>query len=126
MMDIIKYTEDHEWILVEGDIATIGITDYAQNALGDVVFVELPEVGANYGKGDDASVVESVKAASEVYSPVSGEVVEVNTALDDAPDLVNQSAMDDGWFFKVKMSDPSELEDMMDETAYDELVKGLS
>ena len=126
MMDIIKYTEDHEWILVEGDIATIGITDYAQNALGDVVFVELPEVGANYDKGDDAAVVESVKAASEVYSPVSGEVVEVNTALDDAPDLVNQSAMDDGWFFKVKMSDPSELEDMMDETAYDELVKGLS
>ena len=108
------------------DIATIGISDYAQNALGDVVFVELPEVGANYGKGDDASDVESVKAASEIYSPVSGEVVEVNGALEDAPDLVNQAAMTDGWFFKVKMADPSELDGLLDEAAYDELVKGLS
>ena len=125
-MNIVKFTEDHEWIKVEGDIATIGISDYAQNALGDVVFVELPEVGANYGKGDDASVVESVKAASEIYSPVSGEVVEVNGALEDAPDLVNQAAMTDGWFFKVKMADPSELDGLLDEAAYDELVKGLS
>lgn len=119
---MIKYTEDHEWIAVDGDIATIGITDHAQKALGDVVFVELPEVGASYGKGDDAAVVESVKAASEVYAPLTGEVVEVNGALEDDPSLVNSSATDDGWFFKMKVADMNEIDDLMDEDAYNDLI----
>ncbi|WND02549.1 glycine cleavage system protein GcvH [Temperatibacter marinus] len=119
---MIKYTEDHEWIAVDGDIATIGITDHAQNALGDVVFVELPEVGAAYGQGDDAAVVESVKAASEVYAPISGEVTEVNSALEDDPSLVNSSATDAGWFFKLKIADSNELDEMMDEDAYSDFI----
>ncbi len=121
----IKFSEDHEWISIEGDIGTVGITNYAQNALGDVVFVELPEVGASFAKGDEASVVESVKAASEIYAPISGEIVEVNGKLDDAPDTVNQSPRDDGWFFRISISDTSELEGLMDEDGYDEFVKGL-
>lgn len=119
---MIKYTEDHEWIAVDGDTATVGITDHAQKALGDVVFVELPEVGATYGQGDDAAVVESVKAASEVYAPLSGEILEVNASLEDDPSLVNTSATDDGWFFKMKMADSSELDGMMDEDGYNEMV----
>ncbi len=122
---MIKFTEEHEWLEVDGDIATVGITDYAQNALGDVVFVELPEVGATYEKGDEVSVVESVKAASEVYAPLAGEIVEVNEALEGEPALVNTAALDKGWFFKMKIADLGELDDMMDETAYNEFVEGL-
>ncbi|WP_417461387.1 glycine cleavage system protein GcvH [Kordiimonas sp.] len=122
---MIKFTEEHEWLEVDGDIATVGITDYAQNALGDVVFVELPEVGATYEKGDEVSVVESVKAASEVYAPLAGEIAEVNEALEGEPALVNTAALDKGWFFKIKIADLGELDDMMDETAYNEFVEGL-
>ena len=112
------FSEDHEYIIVDGNVATIGITDYAQKALGDVVYVELPKVGAQVTKGAAAGVVESVKSASEVYSPVSGEVVEVNAALTKDPALVNQDAQGKAWFFKIKMADKSELGGLMDEAAY--------
>ena len=121
-----RYTADHEWIEESGGVATIGITDYAQDQLGDVVFVELPEVGAKLEKGAEACVVESVKAASEVYAPVSGEVAEVNQALVDSPGLVNESPFGDGWFIKVKLADPAELDGLMDETAYKSLIEGLA
>lgn len=124
-MSTIKFTEDHEWISVEGDIATVGITDYAQGQLGDVVFVELPEVGREVAKGDEAAVVESVKAASEVYAPLGGEIVEVNDVLDGAPATVNEDAEGAGWFVKMKLSDPSELDNLMDEVAYKSFVAGL-
>ncbi|MBG51518.1 MAG: glycine cleavage system protein GcvH [Alphaproteobacteria bacterium] len=124
-MSTIKFTEDHEWISVEGDIATVGITDYAQGQLGDVVFVELPEVGREVAKGDEAAVVESVKAASEVYAPLGGEIVEVNDVLDGAPATVNEDAEGAGWFVKMKLSDPSELDNLMDEAAYKSFVAGL-
>ena len=114
----VKYTDEHEWIRVDGDVATVGITAYAAEQLGDVVFVELPEVGKTVEKGGDAAVVESVKAASEVYAPVSGEVVEVNEALTDAPQTVNESAEGDGWFIKIKLSDTSQLDGLMDADAY--------
>jgi len=114
----VKFTDEHEWIRVEGDVATVGITSYAAEQLGDVVFVELPEVGKAVEKGGDAAVVESVKAASEVYAPVTGEVVEVNSVLIDAPQTVNESAEGDGWFIKVKLSNPSELDGLMDADAY--------
>jgi glycine cleavage system H protein len=113
-----KYSEDHEWITVDGDIGTVGITDFAQQQLGDVVFVELHEVGATLDAGDEAGVVESVKAASEIYSPVSGQVTETNSDLEDAPDTVNSDAESDGWFFKIKLSDAAELDDLMDAAAY--------
>ena len=119
------FTDEHEWVDVEGEIATIGITDYAQGQLGDIVFVELPAEGATFDKGDDAAVVESVKAASDVYAPVSGEVVEVNGALEDEPALVNSDAEEDGWFFKLRLTDASELEGLMNEAAYNEFVAGL-
>lgn len=114
----IKYTEDHEWVKVDGDIAIVGITEHAQDALGDVVFVELPEVGKTLAQKDVAGVVESVKAAADVYMPVSGEVVEVNQALADEPSLANSDPMGAGWFFKVKLSDASQLDALMDEAAY--------
>ena len=114
----IKYTEDHEWINVEGGSATVGITVHAQDALGDVVFVELPEVGAVFAQKDTAGVVESVKAAADVYMPVSGEVTEVNEALRDDPSLANSDPLGAGWFFKVKLSNPSEVDALMDETSY--------
>ena len=114
----VKYSEDHEWIKVEGDIATVGITQHAQDALGDVVFVELPEVGKTYAQKDTAGVVESVKAAADVYMPVSGEIVEINQALADEPSLANSDPMGDGWFFKVKLSAASQLDALMDEAAY--------
>ena len=114
----IKYTEDHEWIKVEGDIAIVGITEHAQDALGDVVFVELPEVGKTYAQKDVAGVVESVKAAADVYMPVSGEVVEVNQALADEPSLANSDPMGAGWFFKVKLAKADEVAALMDEAAY--------
>lgn len=124
-MNDLKYTKDHEWVRIEGDTATFGITAYAQEQLGDVVFVELPDVGAELAQGDDAAVVESVKAASEVYAPLSGEVVAVNGALEDAPSTVNEDAMGDGWFAKIKLSDSAELEEMMDEAAYTKFIAEL-
>lgn len=114
----LKYVASHEWIRVEGDVATVGITDHAQELLGDVVFVELPEVGAELAAGDDAGVVESVKAASDIYAPLSGEIVEVNALLVDAPETVNTDFYSDGWFFKIKLSDTDELEGLMDAEAY--------
>ena len=116
------YSEDHEWVEVEGDVATIGITDFAQKQLGDVVFVELPDVGKALEKGDEAAVVESVKAASEVYAPIDGEVSEVNAALEEDPALVNSDAESGAWFLKVKISDKRQLDDLMDEEAYKALV----
>ncbi|HEY0446800.1 MAG TPA: glycine cleavage system protein GcvH [Allosphingosinicella sp.] len=114
----VYYTEEHEWISVDGDIATVGITDFAQGQLGDIVFVEVPQAGAQVQKGKEAAVVESVKAASDVYAPVSGEVVEGNQALVDDPALVNGAAEGEGWFFKLRLSNPSELEGLMDADAY--------
>ena len=121
----IYFTEDHEWIKVDGDSGTVGITPYAAGQLGDVVYVELPDVGAEFGKGDEAAVVESVKAASEVYAPVSGQVTEVNAALEDAPETVNASADDKGWFLKMKIADESELDSLMDAAAYKTYCDGL-
>ena len=119
----LKYTEDHEWIQVEGDIATVGITHHAQDALGDVVFVDLPAVGQGYAQKETAGVVESVKAAADVYMPISGEVTEVNEALRAEPSLANSDPMGAGWFFKVKLSDPGQLDALMDEAAYAEFSK---
>jgi len=115
---MIKYTEDHEWLQVEGDTATVGITVHAQDALGDVVFVDLPEVGKTLAHKDVAGVVESVKAAADVYMPVDGEIVEVNEALRADPALANSDPLGAGWFFKVKLSDASQLDALLDETAY--------
>lgn len=112
------YTEEHEWVLVEDDIITIGITDFAQDSLGDVVFVELPDVGAEVVAGKAFGVVESVKAVSDVYAPVSGEVVETNEELPDAPEVINTSPYEDGWMIKVRIADRSELDDLMDSDAY--------
>jgi len=112
------FTEDHEWIRVEGGEATVGITDYAQEQLGDLVFVELPEVGKQLSKGDTAVVVESVKAASDVYAPIDGEISAVNDALADDPALVNSSAADKGWLWKMKLADESQLENLLDEAGY--------
>ncbi|HEX7820334.1 MAG TPA: glycine cleavage system protein GcvH [Sphingobium sp.] len=119
------FTDEHEWIDVSGDIATVGITDYAQEQLGDIVFVELPDEGKTFAQGDDAAVVESVKAASDVYAPISGEVVEANGALEDEPALVNSDAEEEGWFFKLRITDASELDALMDERAYKEFLAGL-
>ena len=120
----IKYTPDHEWIKLEGsDAATVGITLHAQDALGDVVFVDLPEIGKSYAKGEVAGVVESVKAAADVFMPVTGEVTKVNEALRADPSLANSDPLGQGWFFKVKLSTPSELDPLMDETAYTEFAK---
>jgi len=113
-----RYTEDHEWLSIEGDSATVGITHHAQDALGDVVFVDLPEVGKTFAAKDIAGVVESVKAAADVYMPVSGEVTEVNEALRADPSLANSDPLGAGWFFRVKLSDPSQLDALMDEAAY--------
>jgi len=124
-MATLKYTDQHEWIAVEGDVATVGITDYAQGQLGDVVFVELPDEGKAFAIGDQAAVVESVKAAAEVYAPISGEIVEVNEALNDKPELVNEDATGDGWFFKIQIDDATELDSLMDAKEYKEYLKGL-
>ncbi len=113
-----KYSDQHEWIRVEGDIGTVGISEFAQAQLGDVVFVELPEVGKVIGQGEEAAVVESVKAASEIYSPVGGEVIEINEALVSQPGTVNEAAEGEGWFFKLKLADQGELEDLMDSDDY--------
>lgn len=125
-MSDIRFTDQHEWVRVDGDTATIGITDYAQEQLGDVVYVELPEVGKTLAAGDEAAVVESVKAASEVYAPVSGEVIEVNADLEGAPGGVNEDAMGRGWFVKLKLSDADELSKLMDEDAYKAFLEGLA
>lgn len=121
-----KYSEDHEWVEVDGDSGVIGISDYAQEQLGDVVFVELPEIGKVFDQRDEAAVVESVKAAAEVYTPVSGEVIEVNEELNNDPSLVNTDAFGEGWFVKLKLTDPTELDDLMDEETYATFVKGQS
>ena len=121
----VYYTKEHEWISVEGDTATVGITNFAQEQLGDVVFVELPEAGQQVSQGGEAAVVESVKAASDVYAPVSGEVVEANQALVDDSSLVNSDPEGQGWFFRVRLSDPSEAEGLMDEAAYKDFCAGL-
>jgi len=121
----IKYTNEHEWIRVEGDVGTIGITNYAQEQLGDVVFVDVPQVGRKVAKGESIAVVESVKAASDIFAPVSGEIVEANEALADSPGDVNAEPMGKGWFFKIRLSSKAELDGLMDENAYDAFVKGL-
>ena len=117
-MSTFRFTRDHEWVRLDGDLAIVGITDYAQSQLGDVVYVELPEIGRRVEKGKEAAVVESVKAASEVYAPVSGEVAEINETLTGDPAKVNADAMGEGWFFKLRLDDPQELDDLMDEAEY--------
>jgi glycine cleavage system H protein len=119
------FTKEHEWIRVDGDVATVGISDHAQEALGDIVFAEAPESGRVLTKGQEAAVVESVKAASDVYSPVGGEVIEGNSAIADDPALINRDPQGEGWFFKLTLADPSELDGLMDEAAYREWVKTL-
>ena len=121
----IYFSEDHEWINVDGNVGTVGITNYAQNALGDIVFVEVPGVGDEFEKGDEVAVVESVKAASEIYSPVTGEVTAINEDLEDNASLVNTSPDVDGWFFKITISDTSELEGLLDEAGYKAFTAGL-
>lgn len=121
-MSTIRFTKDHEYIRVDGDIGTIGITNHAQTQLGDVVFVDLPTVGKKVAKGGEAAVVESVKAASEVYAPASGEIVAINSALADAPGTVNEDAMGLGWFVKIRLSTPTELDALMDEAAYQQFL----
>ena len=118
MSSDLRYSEEHEWVSVDGDIATVGISDFAQQQLGDVVFVELPDVGRAVERGAEIAVVESVKAASEIYAPLSGEVVEVNDALTDEPAKVNESPEGDGWFFKMRLSDAAEVDELMDAAAY--------
>ena len=119
----LKYTEEHEWALVEGDIVTVGISDFAQDALGDVVFVELPQVGATVEVGKPFGVVESVKAVSDVYAPVSGEVVEINEELPDAPETINTSPYEDGWMIKIKVVDPAALDHLMDSEEYQDFIE---
>ena len=120
----VKYTKDHEWAQLNGDIVTIGLSDYAQDQLGEIVFVELPEVGDTFSKGDEFGSVESVKAVSEVYIPISGEITQINEALEDAPELVNEDCYKGGWIIRVKPSDLSQLDDLMDKAAYLEMLKG--
>lgn len=124
-MPTVRYTKEHEWVRIDGDEAVVGITDYAQGQLGDVVFVELPEVGRELKQGENAAVVESVKAASEVYTPLSGRVSAANRAIVDDPAKVNAAAMGDGWFFKIKIAKPAEASTLMDEAAYKAYVAGL-
>ena len=121
-----RFTKDHEYVRVEGAVATVGISDYAQQQLGDVVFVELPAIGAKFAKGAAAAVVESVKAASDIYSPVGGEIVAVNDALQNESSLINEDAQGRGWLFKLKLADPSEVDGLMDEAAYAEFLKTIA
>jgi glycine cleavage system H protein len=125
-MTQIRYTKDHEYIRLEGEIGIVGISDYAQSQLGDVVFVELPTVGAKLEQGGEVAVVESVKAASEIFAPASGEVLAINAALDNQPSLINEDATGKGWLFRLKLSDPSELESLMEEAAYQEFLKTIA
>ena len=123
---MLKFYEEHEWIEVEGNIGTVGITDYAQSQLGDIVYVEVPAVGKKLTKGGEAAVVESVKAASDIYSPATGEVTEANTTLAEHPGTVNSDPRGAGWFFKIRLADKAELDGLMKQAAYDEFVKGLA
>ena len=125
-MSTIYYTEEHEWLEVEGDIGTCGITEFAQEQLGDIVYVELPEVGQKVAQNDEIAVVESVKAASEIYTPVSGEVIEANQSIADNPAQVNEDAMGEGWFFKLRISDATELQNLLDGDVYTNLIAGQS
>ncbi|MCW5745931.1 MAG: glycine cleavage system protein GcvH [Alphaproteobacteria bacterium] len=125
-MATVKYTDEHEWISVDNGVGTVGITDYAQEQLGDVVFVEVPDVGRSVAKGEAIAVVESVKAASDIYAPVSGEVVAANGALADAPGDVNLEPMGKGWFFRIRLADPKELDGLMDQAKYEAFVKSLA
>ena len=120
----IKYTDDHEWVKKDGEILTIGITDYAQDQLGEIVFVEVPEVDDSFDQGDEFGTVESVKAVSEMYMPIAGEVVEVNEALEDGPELVNTSCYDQGWIMKIKPQNPSDFEALLDKAAYLDILRG--
>ena len=124
-MSTLRYTTDHEWVRVEGDSAVVGISDYAQEQLGDVVFVELPDVGTSFAQNDDAAVVESVKAASEIYAPIGGKILEINNSLVDAPETLNSDPTGDGWMFKISIADASEVDALMDEAAYKTFVEGL-
>ncbi|CAK0752666.1 glycine cleavage system H protein [uncultured Gammaproteobacteria bacterium] len=124
-MAMLKFTRDHEWVLIDGDTGVVGITDYAQRQLGDIVFVELPEIGRKVIKGEDTAVVESVKAASEIYSPVDGEVLEINRALNEEPALINSAPVSDGWFFKLGIHDATQLDELMDEADYKTFLEGL-
>jgi len=119
-----KYTQEHEWVQLDGEVATVGVTDFAANELGDIVFVELPEVGSEFSQGDTIGTIESVKAVADLFLPVSGEVVEINETVADSPELVNSDAMDDGWLFKVKLSEVAEMDQLMDAAAYGELTGG--
>ena len=120
----LKYTKEHEWISIDGDVGTIGISNFAQEQLGDVVFVDLPDIGKTVVPGDEAAIIESVKAASEFYAPVSGDIIEVNSALNDAPELVNSDPTGEGWFIKIRLSKVDELTALMDETAYSAFAAG--
>jgi len=119
---MLKFTKDHEWLRVDGDVVTFGITDHAQEQLGDIVFVDLPKVGANFAQGAAAAVVESVKAASDVYAPIGGDVVEINSTIIDNPKLINEDPMGKGWFAKIKVADAAQIEGLMDEQAYRALI----
>lgn len=123
-MDL-KFTKEHEWVKVDGGTAAVGISDYAQKELGDVVYVELPSVGDEFGKGDPCSNIESVKAVSDIYAPISGEITEANEALEDKPELINQDPYGEGWIFKLKIGDEAELGELMDQAQYDEYLKGI-
>ena len=119
-----KYTQEHEWVLIEDDVATIGVTDFAAGELGDIVFVELPEIGSEFSQGDTVGTIESVKAVADLYLPVSGEIVAINEAVVDSPELVNNDPMDDGWLLKVKLSDATEADQLLDAAAYGQLLGG--
>ncbi len=119
-----KYSQEHEWIQVDGDVATVGVTDYAANELGDIVFVELPETGEEFSQGDTAGTIESVKAVADLFLPVSGEIVAINEAVVDSPELVNNSPMDDGWLVKIRLGDTGEMDGLMDAAAYQDLIGG--
>ena len=125
-MDNVRYTKDHEWIRVDGDVGTVGITNYAQQQLGDIVFVELPEIGKKLTKGDEAAVVESVKAASEVFAPASGEVIAVNGGLENSPATVNEDAQGNGWFLRLRLARPDELDELMTAEAYEQFLESIS
>ncbi len=124
-MSQMRYTSDHEWVRVEGDAAVVGISEYAQEQLGDVVFVELPDIGTSFAQNEDAAVVESVKAASEIYAPIGGKILEVNYSLADAPETLNSDPTGDGWLFKISIADAGEVDALMNEAAYKTYVEGL-
>ena len=124
-LDDLKFTKEHEWVSIDGDIVTVGISDYAQKELGDVVYVELPPIGDTFAKGEACSNIESVKAVSDIYTPVSGEIVDVNSKLEENPELINQSPYEDGWIFKIKIEDEGYLDDTMDADLYEEYLQGI-